>query len=65
MSRLIPVAAQGAFERASTLPDRPGRALVAARWADDDAIIVNNGGWVKIEHSFTCDPLGGRELSHD
>jgi len=33
-----------------------------ARWADSDAIIVNEAGSVKIEHSFTFDPRGGREL---
>jgi benzoylformate decarboxylase len=32
-----------------------------SQWADSDAIIVNEAGSVKIEHSFTFDPRGGRE----
>jgi thiamine pyrophosphate-dependent acetolactate synthase large subunit-like protein len=33
-----------------------------SQWADSDAIIVNEAGSVKIEHSFSFDPRGGREL---
>jgi len=33
-----------------------------AQWADSDAIIVNEAGSVKVEHSFSFDPRGGREL---
>ena len=33
-----------------------------ARWADRDAIIVQEAGSVSIDHSFDFDPRGGRDL---